>query len=176
MLVPLAAAPVQHLVGSPRPPVGRRELAASAAGLAVAVTALAVAVPHTSSSPPSQPAWLDPAMARLPAGTKVVDEWSLGGYLMWRYPKLDLMMHGYGDTFTTAELDRNTALITLDPGWDAVLRSTGARVALLATGDRLAYALTDEYHWHIQDISPGLVLLRAPASWHSAGSPVAAMP
>ena len=57
---------------------------------------------------------------------------------MWRYPQLDLMMHGYGDTFTTDELRRNTALIMLGPGWEESLRASGARVALLRPWSRLA--------------------------------------
>ena len=50
------------------------------------------------------PRWADPALGTLPTGTKVLDDWNLGGYLMWRYPRLDLVMHGYGDTFTTCLL------------------------------------------------------------------------
>jgi hypothetical protein len=176
MLVPLAAAPVQDLLRAPRAPVRRREVGALAGGLAATLAVLALAVPHTSSEPLSEPAWLDPAVARLPAGTKVLDDWSLGGYLMWRYPKLDLMMHGYGDTFTTQELTDNTSLIELDPGWDSVLRSSGTRVALLRPSDRLSYALINQFHWRVERTSPDLFLLRAPRSWVSESGPVASMP
>ncbi len=112
MIAPLAAGSAQSLLGD-RPAVGRREWVAVAGGSAVALLALALAVPHTSADPPHQPAWVDPALSHLPAGTKVLDDWGWGGYLMWRYPQLDLVMHGYGDTFTTAELTRNQGLVTL---------------------------------------------------------------
>ena len=119
-----------------------------AGGASLALVALAVAVPHTSDDPLAAAApGSTRRSARSPPGTKVLDDWSLGGYLMWRYPQLDLMMHGYGDTFTTAELDRNTGLLLLAPGWEQDLRASGARVALLRPTSRLAYALTGQEGW-----------------------------
>jgi hypothetical protein len=172
MIAPLAAAPVQALlqpfVGR-RTPVGRRERVLVAGGVLATLVGLAVAVPHTSDRPMARPAWMDPALSTLPAGTKVLDDWDWGGYLMWRYPGLDLMMHGYGDTFTTAELRRNNGLIELDPGWDSALRASGARVAVLRPWSRLAYELVAREGWRVVDASSGFELLRAPASWSSAG-------
>ena len=83
---------------------------------------------------PRQAAWMDPALSALPAGTKVLDDWDQGGYFMWRYPQLDLMMHGYGDTFTTDELRRNTGSDLARPGLGGRrCAQSGARVALLRT-------------------------------------------
>jgi hypothetical protein len=166
MLAPLAAAPLQALVGR-RTPVGHRELRAVLAGSVLALVALGVAVPHTSADPMSQPAWAGPALDRLPAGTKVLDDWSLGGYLMWRYPRLDLVMHGYGDTFTTAELDRNNRFVALSPGWEQDLRATGARVAVLRPWSPLAQALIAEEGWSVAHRSESLELLLAPHDWTS---------
>jgi hypothetical protein len=172
MVVPLAAGPVQDLLAR-RTPVGRGERVVVVAGSLLALAALAVAVPHTADDLPTQPAWLDPEMSGLPAGTKVLDDWSWGGYYMWRYPQLDLLMHGYGDTFTTAELTRNNGMLALDPGWDEALRDTSARVAVIRSYSRLAYALTDQEHWRVVHASDTVVMLRAPRSWVTFGSPVA---
>jgi hypothetical protein len=130
-------------------------------------------VPHTSGEPLSLPAWVDPALSHLPPGTKVLDDWSWGGYFMWRYPQLDLMMHGYGDTFTTAELYRNNGMLALDPGWDEALRVTSARVAVIRPYSRLAYALINEEGWRVVHESDSVVMLRAPKSWVTLGNPVA---
>jgi hypothetical protein len=92
---------------------------------------------------------------------------------MWRYPQLDLLMHGYGDTFTTAELTRNNGMLALDPGWDDALRGTSARVAVIRPYTRLAYALISEGRWHIVHASDSVVMLRAPRSWVTFGNPVA---
>jgi RsiW-degrading membrane proteinase PrsW (M82 family) len=172
MVVPLAAGPVQDLF-TRRTPVGRRERVVVTGGAVLALAVLAVVVPHTADDPPTEPAWLDPALSGLPAGTKVLDDWSWGGYYMWRYPQLDLLMHGYGDTFTTDELTRNNGMLALDPGWDSALRSTGARIAVIRTYSRLAYALTEQEHWRVVHSSSTAVMLRAPSSWVTFSSPVA---
>jgi hypothetical protein len=131
-----------------------------------------VAVPHTSADPPQHAAWIDPALRALPPGTKVLDDWDQGGYFMWRHPQLDLMMHGYGDTFTTEELRRNTGLIALDPGWETSLRESGARVALLRPWSSLAYVLAQQ-GWQVVHESEAFELLRAPGTWVSDGPAVA---
>ena len=171
MLAPLAAGALQGLAGR-RTPVDRRERRTVAVAVALAVGVLAVAVPFTSADPPTQPSWADPALSALPAGTKVLDDWAFGGYLMWRHPQLDLMMHGYGDTFTTAELDRNQRLLALAPGWENDLHESGARVAVLRPS-ALSEVLADREHWVVEHSSPNLVMLRAPAGWSASSPPVA---
>jgi hypothetical protein len=172
MLAPLAAAPLQALVGR-RTPVRRRELRAVLGGAVATLAALAVTVPFTSADPLPEPSWTDSALGSLPAGTKVLDDWDLGGYLMWRYPQLDLVMHGYGDTFTTAELDRNDRLLMTEPGWERDLRRTGARVALIRPGTSLAYGLVNLEGWTVVHSSDRLEMLRAPQGWRSDSPPVA---
>ncbi len=114
---------------------------------------------------------MEAALTALPPGTKVLDDWGQGGYVMWRYPQLDLMMHGYGDTFTTDELRRNTRLIVLGPGWEESLHESGTRVALLRPWSRLAVALRAQ-GWRTLEESADYVLLRAPAAWQSDGPAV----
>src|SRR3954454_13517209 len=171
MLAPLAAAPLQSLLGR-RPPVRARERWAVAGAAVAALVALGLAVPHTSPDPIAMPAWADSTLDRLPPGTKVLNDWNLGGYLMWRSPRLHLMMHGYGDTFTTAELDRNTRLLVFAPGWPDEVRASGARWALLRPA-LLSTELVAQEHWIVVHQSDDLVLLRAPTSWRSSAPPVA---
>jgi hypothetical protein len=162
ILVPLAA--VQMQAGRGRPPAPRRleRALVGAAGIAaLAVTALVV--PRTADQPPPQPVWVDPALSSLPPGTKVLDSWDYGGYLMWRFPQLDLLMHGYGDTFTIGELQRNVEIADLSPGWDNELRATGCTIAVLRP-NALAYAL-EHLHWTVVHASPTVVELKAPAGW-----------
>jgi hypothetical protein len=163
LLVPLLAvhaAPAEPVV---RPQRAERGLVAGAVVLALGV--LAAAVPSAADSAPPQPAWVDPALTSLPQGTKVMGEWDWGGYLMWRYPQLDLLMHGYGDTFTTAELQRNTDLTALAPGWDRELRETGVTIAVLRPTSSLAYALEHQLHWRVAHRSPTIEELQAPPTW-----------
>jgi hypothetical protein len=168
MLAPLAAGPLQALLGV-RVPVTRRERRAVLGGAAAALVVLALAVPHTSDEPLHEPGWADRALGALPPGTKVVNDWALGGYLMWRYPQLDLVMHGYGDTFTTGELTRNNDLLLTSPGWEEELRDTGARVAVLRPASLLATRLAAQEGWRVLHRSGNLEMLEAPAGWPSAG-------
>ncbi len=168
MLAPLAAAPLQALLG-PRREVGAFERRAVLGGALVTLVALALAVPHTADRPLSTPSWGDSAIGRLAPGTKVLDDWSLGGYLMWRYPQLDLVMHGYGDTFTTGELRRNNDLLSTAPGWVGELRGLDVQVALLRPYSMLAVQLQSQEGWRIVHRSDSLDMLTAPPGWLSAG-------
>jgi len=174
MLAPLAAGPLQSWVGRRRP-VDRREVGAVLACAASALAVLAALVPFTSDDPLSEPGWADRALGSLPAGTKVLDDWALGGYLMWRYPQLDLVMHGYGDTFTTGELDRNTGFMQVTPGWQEDLHATGAWVAVVRPSTTLAFRLVAEESWSVVHRSDSLEMLRAPSGWR-ASTPAVAPP
>ena len=165
MIAPLLAGPLQDLLGR-RTPADRRERLVVGGGALAALVVLAVAVPFTSADPPEEPASMDAALAALPPGTKVLDDWGQGGLVMWRYPQLDLMMHGYGDTFTTDQLRRNTELIVLGPGWEESLRASGTRVALLRPWSRLAIVLRAQ-GWRTVQESDDYVLLRASSTWRS---------
>ncbi len=88
-----------------------------------------------------------------------------GSYLMWAHPQLDLLMHGYGDTFTIPELERNNDILKLEPGWASELRETGVRIAVLEPDSQLAYALAHQEGWQVEHRSSDLEMLQAPAGW-----------
>jgi hypothetical protein len=168
MLMPLVARAARPMVAKQPGPVRRREAYAVVGANLVALAVLAAAVPHTSADPPAQPSWLDPAMTALPPHTPIVSEWAYAGYLMWKYPDIDQVMHGYGDTYTVPELQRNEDILTIAPGWDRELRSTNARVAVLPTHLPLAYALEHQEGWRVVHRSPSLEMLVAPPSWSAS--------
>ena len=129
LAAPLAAAAIQPWLGA-RPDVRRLERGLVVGGYLLALAGLALVVPHTADQPREAPAWVDDALGDLPEGTKVVDDSAYGGYLMWRFPQLDLVMHGYGDTFTDDELERNADIDAVRGGWVALLRDTEAELIL----------------------------------------------
>ncbi len=118
----------------------------------------------TSAETPVRATWVEDRLSALPAGTTVLNDWGDGGYVMWAHPQLDLVMHGYGDTFTTDELERNTSILGLDRGWQDLVRETGAEVAFLRTDHRLTVALEDA-GWRVLATSEEVELLEAPADW-----------
>jgi hypothetical protein len=164
MLVPLTASALGALTHAGRPQ--RRETVTVLIGAVACLVALAVAVPRTVDDAPKDPSW-SATLDDLPAGTKVLNDWGGGGYFMWRWPQLDLVMNGYGDIYTEDELDRNFRIDATNPGWVASVQSTDARYALLDPGSRLAYALEELEDWKVIQRSDDLVLLTAPPGWPS---------
>lgn len=163
LALPLAARAVAPYVETGTR-VRRGEAGVLAAGVVVPLVALGLAVPHTSADPRPVPAWLDAEVATWPPGTALLDSWADGGLLMWRYPQVELLLHGYADMFTTAELERNVAIERVAPGWEPLLRATGIEHAFLRADSPLAASL-ERRGWVVERASDGVVLLSAPAGW-----------
>ncbi|RLV50981.1 hypothetical protein D9V37_03360 [Nocardioides mangrovicus] len=125
---------------------------------------LACAVPFTAAHPAPKPAWIDSEISALPAGTSLLNDDQDGGYLMWRYPQVQIWAHGYGDAFTLAQLHRTRQLVDLSPGWPRVLRASGIRYALLDPTEPLAYALVHDQGWHLEHRSKDYAWLVAPGA------------
>jgi hypothetical protein len=168
LAAPLAAAALQPWLGA-RPEVPRLERGLVVGGYLLALAGLALVVPHTADRPRESPAWLDDALGDLPEGTRVVNDTASGGYLMWRFPQLDVGMHGYGDTYTDDELERNADIEAGRGGWVELLRDTGAELAVVPPSSPLAYNLREVQDWTVLEHSDDLELLQAPPGW-AAGS------
>jgi hypothetical protein len=166
MAAPLAAAALQPMLGA-RPRVPRPEALLVVGAYAVALVSLAVAVPHTADRPRDTPSWLDGALDGLPRGTVVLDDTGFGGYLMWRFPQLDLVANGYGDTYTDAELERNADIAAVRAGWLDDVKDTHAAYAVLPPGSPLAYNLRQIQHWSVVEDGGDLQLLAPPSGWYA---------
>ncbi|WP_185994931.1 hypothetical protein [Nocardioides campestrisoli] len=180
MLVPLLAASLGSLTPA-RPVLSWHTRALVALGVA-ASAGLACLVPFTSAEQPRHDSPASAAAGRLPAGTGLLTDWGLGGTDMWLFPDLDIVMHGYGDMFTDAELARNSDIVDLMPGWDRDLRELKTTHALIPGETPLAYALVTDHGWQVVAQDPSrrddesgdgpLTFLVAPDGWlaDAAGS------
>jgi hypothetical protein len=164
MAAPLAAAALQPLLGT-RPKLDRSERVLVLGGYVAALVALALVVPQTASEPRDHPAWLDDALGDLPSGTKILDDSGYGGFLMWRYPRVDLVAHGYGDTYTDEELDRNADIGGVRPGWQEAIRDTDVSYAVIDPATPLGYALQHVEGWTVVHHSDDLEMLAPPPGW-----------
>jgi hypothetical protein len=164
MAAPLAAAALQPALG-PRPRVRRPERLLVVAGYAAGLAVLAVVVPRTADEPRSEPAWVDAELGDLPEGTVVLDDTAFGGYLIWRFPQLDVLPNGYGDIYTDDELERNSDIDGARGGWVELVRGTHADYAVLPPGSPLAYDLRVLERWTVVLHSDDLELLAPPAGW-----------
>ena len=162
MLVPIAA----QVFGNARTPVPRttrRETYGVALGFIGCLVALAVAVPRSADRPPEDPAW-SRVIDDLPSGTRVINDWDRGGWMMWRWPDLNFVMNGYGDIYTDDELERNFRLDGAGTGWVSDAKRTGAEYALLVPATKLAYGL-ELQGWKVVHRDDDLMLLSAPPEW-----------
>jgi len=162
LAAPLAGAALQSWAGRV-PPVRLRERVVVLTAYAVALATLAVLVPHTSDRPFATASWLDSELGDLPDGTVVLCEIGFGGYLMWRFPQLDVALSGYGDTYTDDELERDADVEQVRGGWVEDVETFHAAYAVLPPGSPLAYALRQVEHWSVVEVSPELELLAPPA-------------
>ncbi|WP_162799355.1 hypothetical protein [Nocardioides sp. 616] len=164
ILVPLLAGRMQGVLPH-RPSAGRLEVGVATGGFVAALAALALAVPFTSDMPVEMPHAQDRLLRALPPETGLLNEWNEGGRDVWRYPELEVVMHGYGDMFTEDELERNVGLLELAPGWDDSLRELEVTHALLYTDGALTYALTNDKGWRVIEKDKKMSYLVAPSDW-----------
>ena len=164
MTVPFVAGALQSLVGRGRPAM-RRERTVVAGIVVGALVLLAAVVPVTADRPAKVPGWLDPALDGLADGTALQTTGPLAGYLLWRHPQLDPMIDGYTDAYTTDHVQDQLDLVELKPGWDSLMRESGARHALLPTKSKLAYALIEFEDWRVLHRSTEITMLAAPEGW-----------
>ena len=160
ILVPFLAGVLQQGLRTRRPPEKERWLVGGLAVVASAV--LAFSVTNQPGAPFQARSWETTALNAMPAGTVVLNEPGLGGYLLWRYPELSISSYGYFDTYTDPEFSRLVRLVHVQPGWVEDVRASKARVALLATDSPLAYGLVQTLHWKVVESDASYELLRAP--------------
>ncbi len=158
MLAPVLAASAQRLVG-PRSPTLRAERYWVAGAVVAALALLAAQVPDAADRPPAALRSLDQPLSELPSGTRLLTDTGYGGYVVWRFPELEVFSHGYGDTYTTAELDRDATVSELRSGWLEIIRDDELGYAVLDPDSELAYALRELAGWRVVEESSSVQLL-----------------
>lgn len=138
---------------------GRREwavlvgAAALAVALAVPLAALRAQQAH------GVPTRLVTALRALPAGTHVISDGDLSGWLMFQAPQakpiFDIRIEVYAPTHIHGFIDALHA----QPGWTAYLARTQTRAALLKSDAPLVSALHDQWHWTVTKADLGYVLM-----------------
>lgn len=172
--LPIAAATIAPLLAEQlqrhlptRDPVTRRETRAvtlvSILGLVLMTVLLST---RGGTDYEVVPPWVDDQLDTLTPGTPVVTAWERGGYVLWRHPELDTIIHGYGDVFTDDELERNVTITESDEDWAELVRDTGAVDAFLAADSSLAYNL-ELAGWQPVQEDEDWVVLEAPSDWLS---------
>ena len=97
------------------------------ASAVIAAALAAVIIPPSTSAPDRMPVGFDVALDRLPAGTVVMDEYGLGGYLRYRHPDLVPVIDERTELYSVEYVEAYIAARGAEPGWTEFLRHTGER-------------------------------------------------
>lgn len=170
IIAPLFARGLQGLTQGARARVRRPEVASLAVAGLVCAIVLAVVAPSTSSVPGSVPLKLDAQLDGLPPRTVILNQYILGGWLLWRHPSLIPVIDGRTEAYTVSYLSDYGRAVAVDVGWQGFVSSTGARWAVLQVGSPLATALIERKNWRPVATDDGYVLIHDPQAPTGAGS------
>ncbi|GAB3081213.1 hypothetical protein GCM10027053_52280 [Intrasporangium mesophilum] len=159
---PVTALALQGVLPAAPEPVRRREVALTL-GLAAAALAVAGFVATTRGAEPGMGANdLDTPIAALPAGTVLCNDYTVGGWLIWKHPNVRPAIDGRVEVYSVQHMQSYVDFQAAVPGWQKYLTQTGCRWALVPNHLPVAEALTAQAHWNVAARGSGYLLLRAP--------------
>lgn len=162
VLAPLVAAVLHGWIRAGRSQrTGRTEIGFLALLVGACLAALALAAPNTAADPGKVPTGLDDELAALPAGSSIINEYTLGGWLHWGHPELQPVIDGFTDGYGESALIAYGGAISVQRGWEDYVAESGARSALLPVDSPLATALEERLNWTVVGTDNGFVLLQA---------------
>lgn len=129
---------------------------------AVAATVVAIVAPVTAVRPGDVPTTLNGALDRLPPGTRVFNDYALGGWIAWRHPDLQQYIDGLITPYSERHAHDYVVGESASPGWSRIVNASGATAALLGEHSPLVDKLADR-GWTMRGTDAGYVLLTAPA-------------
>jgi hypothetical protein len=159
---PLVAEVLQDIVGARREASTRRErrsLLVSLAGLLAFGAVVATASGASSAAYPGSMKAFDRPLAQLPAGSVVLDDFGVSGWILWAHPDLRPVADLRGEIYDTRYLLDYRDALSAKPGWQAFVTRTHPDVALLATDSALSDALRGQ-GWVTVSSNHDYVLLR----------------
>jgi hypothetical protein len=146
-------------LGRPNPRATRRSFSAPPRLSASSWPGCSPAVLPSVRGPANVPAGLDGALDALPAHTVIWNDYNLGGWIDYRHPTLEVVADGRAEAFGAAQLEKYGRVVRTEPGWEEILRASGAHVAIVGTDTPLAAALQERLGWRPLGEGDGYVLL-----------------
>jgi hypothetical protein len=133
--------------GVTRPSRGDRVFLAVAAVAYLVV--LALVVPQTADAPEGVPTRLEPRLQALPAGSTVLVDDGIGGWMEWAVPGIHPVIDGMLDAYPVGYIQDFFDFRKLNPGWQDFVRESGAEVAVVLDDSPAAAALQDQLGWRV---------------------------
>ena len=162
MTAPLMAAALQSLLPDQAPRISRREVVALGAGFVTVLAVVTLLLPGSTGTPANVPNGLNAALDRLPPHTVIFNDFKLGGWLLWRHPRLEPVIDGRAEAFPNSQFEGYVKTSQVGTGWEGFLETTSSTYALVEGQSPLATALDERLHWRSLGTADGYVLLAAP--------------
>ncbi|WP_406831799.1 hypothetical protein ABEG17_02990 [Pedococcus sp. KACC 23699] len=160
---PLFASALQHALGRPAELRGRREWRVVAlAGLVAALVAAGTAAGPKGAAAQTYPGRMDGVSARLdalPAGTVVLNDFGVSGWLLWEHPDLHPVVDLRVEIYSAEYLRSFIRTEQVRPGWQDFIARVQPDVALVARDSALGDALVHRLGWRPVASSKDFVLL-----------------
>ena len=141
--------------------VSRWELRVVGGWAVLCLVVVALVAPATSDDPGDVPTGLDARLDQLPPGTRVFNDYDVGGWMVWRHPDLEHYIDGLVTPYSVKHVDGYGRVVSQAPGWYDVVRRSGATVALVPSDSAAAAGLKSE-GWSVEGTDDGYVLLARP--------------
>jgi hypothetical protein len=159
VLTPLAARALAPLASRSVGVSRRAEAATIGAGFVAFAAVVALLAPSVATRPIPYPTGLDRALSELPSGTGVLNEYRLGGWLLWNHPDLDPYVDGRADVYSVAHLQKIYRVMDRAPGWYEEVAEDGLGAALLREANPVADDLVSDHGWTVAGRDRSWVLL-----------------
>ncbi|MBE3074835.1 MAG: hypothetical protein IMZ75_07800 [Actinobacteria bacterium] len=147
MTAPLMAAALQSFLPDHTPRISRREVVALGGGIVAALAVVTLLLPGSTGTPANVPNALNASLDRLPPHTVIFNDFTLGGWLLWRHPTLEPVIDGRAEAFPKAHFEGYIKTSKVSAGWERFLETTDSKYALIQEHSPLATALDERLHW-----------------------------
>jgi hypothetical protein len=166
MLAPLFAITIARLLSSRQhaDPSAKRESVVVGLGAIAALVLATLLAPQVATAPGNRlPIGLGTGLDALAPGTVVINEYSLGGWLLWSHPDLSPVIDGRTEVFSISHIGDYGDAVLAHAGWQEFVMRTRSSAAVLPVGGPLTGDLEQQLGWREVARDRGYVLLKAPS-------------
>ena len=159
---PLLASALQEQRGHAATSLTRR---GTAAWIGLVVAGAIVAAPiagAVAQRPLGWPEGLRPQLTAIPARTVVLNDFAVGGWLLWAEPQLTPVIDLRSEIYSMEYIRDYRRTEEVRAGWQEFLDRTQPKYALLKAKAPLTAALREQLHWTSLGKDADYVLLKAP--------------
>jgi hypothetical protein len=160
---PLAAASLQRLRQTKPHAISRGSVRSWGALIVVAALLAAPVSLVVARRPALTPEGLRPALSAIPAGSVILDDFSVSGWLLWAEPDLTPVIDLRSEVYSKEYFEAYRTAEDVSSGWRTYVTRVNPTYALLRKEAPLRLALQEELRWTtVREDPSGYVLLRAP--------------